>query len=63
MAPLTFPNEKQMVSSEESGPAAGRGGGFGGQRGVLGGLLPRVTGRRGAEEKKETKKVFSAVGL
>lgn len=30
MAPLTFPNEKQMVSSEESGPAASWGGGCGG---------------------------------
>lgn len=30
MAPLTFPNEKQMVSSEESGPAAAWGGGCGG---------------------------------
>lgn len=58
MAPLTFPNEKQMVSGEGSGLAAGwgwrgarwgaRGGGdLGGTRGVFCGVLK--TGERRGE--------------
>lgn len=71
MAPLTFPNEKQMVSREGSGPAAGRGGGSGGlgvlgggvkeQPGGLGGLRPHVRDRQGGGEKKP--QVSSAVGF
>lgn len=53
MAPLTFPNEKQMVSKEESAlHRAGRWwewdellGGSGGQRVGSGGLLPHMRGR------------------
>lgn len=62
MAPLTFPNEKQMVSSEESGPAVGWGGGccrlgsWGAARGAWGGLLPHVRDRREGKQPQ----VFSA---
>lgn len=65
MAPLTFPNEKQMVSGEGSGPTAGPG--LVGK--VLGvwiylwgarGLLHRARDRRGGEGRKE-KLGFSAV--
>lgn len=65
MAPLTFPNEKQMVSKEESAlQNSGRWGrrdvvlgGSGGQQVSFGGLLPHMRDRR----KKH--KVFSAVGF
>lgn len=71
MAPLTFPNEKQMVSGEGSGPAAGwswRGarwgagrGGFWGHAGVFCSVLK--TGERGKKTTQKQMRLFHGWAL